>query len=89
MHQTTNCFARERSAKRGNVSQAVVLTRVHMLMNMRTQPSRRKRVRHSGKHVTCTWHVSKAKREVHEQIQNKLKTKCPAHNFNESRAVKG
>jgi hypothetical protein len=66
MHQTTKYFARERSTKRGNVSQ-VVLTRVHMLMKMRGQPSRRQRLLHTGKHVTCTWHVSKAKREVHQR----------------------
>jgi hypothetical protein len=87
MHQMTNFFARKRSARRGNVSQ-VVLTRVHMLMKMRAQTSRRQRVRHTGKHVTCTGHVSKAKREVHEHAQNKLKTKYSAHNFNESRAMK-
>jgi hypothetical protein len=69
------------------VSQAV-LTRVHMLMKIRAQPSRRQRVRHTGKHVTCTGHVSKPKREVPEQTQNKLKTKYPAHNFTESRALK-
>jgi hypothetical protein len=73
MHQMTKCFARKRSARRGNVSQ-IVLTRVHMLMNMRAQSSRRQRVRHTGKHVSCTWHVSKAKREVHEQTESKLKT---------------
>jgi hypothetical protein len=67
----------------------VVLTRVHMLIKMRAQPSRRQRVRHTGKHVTCTGHVSKAKRGVHEQTQNKLNTKYPARNFNESRAMKG
>jgi hypothetical protein len=32
--------------------------------------------------------VSKAKREAHEQTQNKLKTKYPTHNFIESRVVK-
>jgi hypothetical protein len=88
MHQMTKFFAQKRSARRGNVSQ-VVLTRVHMLMKMRAQPSRRKRVRHTGKHITSTGHVSKAKREVHKQTQqNKLKTKYSAHNFNECRAVK-
>jgi hypothetical protein len=87
MHQMTICFARKRSARRGDVSQGV-LARVHMLMKMRAQPSRRQRVRHTGKHVTRTGYVSKAKREVHEQTQNKIKTKYPAHNFNESRAVK-
>jgi hypothetical protein len=46
------------------------------------------RVRHTGKHATCTGHVSKAKREIHEQTQNKLKTKYPVHNFNDSFEVK-
>jgi hypothetical protein len=41
-----------------------------------------------GKNATCTGYISKAKRKVHEHIQNKLKTKYPAHNFNESRLVK-
>ena len=87
MHQMTKFFARKRSARRGNVSK-VVLTRVHMTMKMRAQPSRRQRLRHTRVHVTGTGHVSKAKREAHEQTQNKLKTKYPSHNFNESRAVK-
>jgi hypothetical protein len=83
----TKVFARKRSARRGNVSQ-IVLTRVHMLLKMRAQPSRRQRVRHTGKHITCTGYVSKTKREVHERSQNKLKTKYPARNCNESRAVR-
>jgi hypothetical protein len=87
MHQMTKFFARKRSARRGNVSK-VVLTRVHMTMKMRAKPSRRQRLRHTGVHVTCTGHVSKAKREAHEQTQNKFETKYPTHNLNESRAVK-
>jgi hypothetical protein len=71
----------------GGVSQ-VMLTRVHKLMKMRAQPSCRQRVRHTGKHVTGTGHVSKAKREVHDHTQNKLKTKYPGRNFIESCAVK-
>jgi hypothetical protein len=31
--------------------------------------------------------VSKAKREVHDKAQNKVKTDNPTRNFNESRAV--
>jgi hypothetical protein len=45
-------------------------------------------VRHTGRHFTYTAHVLKAKREVHEETQNNLKTKYPDHNFHESRAVK-
>jgi hypothetical protein len=87
MNQMTKFFARKRSARRRNVSK-VVLTRAHMTMKMRAQPSRKQRLRHSGVHVTCNSHVSKAKREAHEQTQNRLKPKYPTHNFNESRAVK-
>jgi UDP-N-acetyl-D-mannosaminuronic acid transferase (WecB/TagA/CpsF family) len=87
MYQMTKFFARKSSARRGNVSK-VVLVRVHMIMKMRAQPSRTQRLRHTTVHVTSTPHVSKAKRQAHEQTQNKLKTKYPTHNFNESRAVK-
>jgi UDP-N-acetyl-D-mannosaminuronic acid transferase (WecB/TagA/CpsF family) len=87
MHQMTKLFARKRSACRGNVS-TVVLTRVHMTMRIRAQPSRRQRLRHTRVHVVGIGHVSKAKREALEQTQNKLKTKYTTHNFNESRAVK-
>jgi hypothetical protein len=86
MHQMTKYFALNRSARKVDVS-SVVLTRVHMLMKMQAQPSRRKRVRHTGKHITCTVHVSKAKTEVHEQTQNSSRPNTPP-NFYESRAVK-
>jgi hypothetical protein len=65
----------------------IVPTRLHMKMKLRAQPWRKQRVRHTGKQVTCTSHVSKAKRTVHEQTQNKLKTKYPAHNVSETRVV--
>jgi hypothetical protein len=87
MHQRTKFFARKLSARRGNVSK-MVLTREHMTMKMRAQPSRRQRLRHIRVHVTSTGHESKVKREAHEQTQIKLKTKYPTHDFNESRAVK-
>jgi hypothetical protein len=71
MHQVTKLFARKRSVRRETVSQ-VVLIRVHMLMRIRAQPSRRQRVRHTGKHVTGTGHVSKVKREVLIQAQDQV-----------------
>jgi hypothetical protein len=87
MHQMTQVFARKRSARRGDVSK-IVLTRLPMAVKMRAQPSRKQQVQYTGKQVTCNGHDSKAKKKVHEQTQNKLEIKYPAHNFNESRAVK-
>jgi hypothetical protein len=80
MHPMSKFFARKRQARSGNVSK-VVLTRMHMTMKMRAQPSRRQRLRHTEVYATGNAHVSKANREAHEQTQNKLKTKYPTYNL--------
>jgi hypothetical protein len=86
MHQVTKFFARKRSSHKD-----CVLGFAHPSAHddeLRAHPSRRQRERHTGKQVACTGHVSKAKREVHEQTQNVLKNKYPTHNFSEFRAGK-
>jgi hypothetical protein len=80
MTQWTNFFARKRSYRKGVVSKQV-MTRLHLLMDMRSMPSRMGGQRIKATTATCSSKSSKAKNEKHGHTPRKLAQKYTDHKF--------